>query len=166
MRTQLPLTLLGLALADAARDGCRPRRYIQQSAEATGALADNHAKGFVMTTLHAIDTPDAHSSIAILRRDQSETSGLSHDHVTEIYEILEGEATLLTGGAFKDGGKAMTSDLDPAIGPSHQGVIEGGTSSVEKAGDLVVMAPGTPHEFSRIDGPVTYRVIRLSREKY
>ena len=133
MRTQLPLTLLGLALLTMPAMAAAPA-VIFSKADATGALADNHAKGFVMKTLHAVDTPDAHTSIAILRRDQSETSGLSHDHVTEIYEILEGEATLLTGGAFKDGGKAMTSDLDPAIGPSHQGVIEGGKSQRGAAG--------------------------------
>ena len=165
MRTQFPLTLLGLALLTMPVMAAAPA-VIFSKADATGALADNHAKGFVMKTLHVVDTPDAHTSIATLRRDQSETSGLSHDHVTEIYEILEGEATLLTGGSFKDGGKSMTSAADPAIGPSHQGVIEGGTIRAVSPGDLVVMAPGTPHEFSRIDGHVTYRVIRLSREKY
>jgi mannose-6-phosphate isomerase-like protein (cupin superfamily) len=143
-----------------------PPAVILGKAEVSGALDDHHAPGFAMKTLHRVDLSDAHSSLATLRRDQSETSGLSHDHVTEIYEILDGEATLLTGGTFKDGGKAMTSDADPAIGPSHQGVIEGGTSAVVTPGDLVVIAPGTPHEFSRIDGHVTYLVIRLSREKY
>jgi mannose-6-phosphate isomerase-like protein (cupin superfamily) len=118
-----------------------------------------------MKTLHRVDVSGAHSSLATLRRDKSETTGLSHDHVTEIYEILEGEATLLTGGTLKDA-KAMTSDADPAIGPSHQGAIAGGTSAVVKPGDLVILAPGTPHEFSRIDGHVTYLVVRLSREKY
>jgi mannose-6-phosphate isomerase-like protein (cupin superfamily) len=143
-----------------------PPAVILSKTVVSGALDDHHAPGFAMKTLHRVDLSDAHSSVATLRRDQSETTGLSHDHVTEIYEILDGEATLLTGGTFKDGGKAMTSDADPAIGPSHQGVIEGGTSAVVTPGDLVVMAPGTPHEFSRIDGHVTYLVIRLSREKH
>lgn len=143
-----------------------PPAVIFGKAEVRGALDDNHAPGFAMKALHAVDTDDAHTSLATLRRDQSETSGLAHDHVTEIYEILEGEATLLTGGSFKNGGKAMTSDADPAIGPSHQGVIEGGTSRKVKPGDVVVLAPGTPHEFSRINGHVTYMVVRLSREKY
>ena len=142
-----------------------PPAAIFSKADVAGALADNHASGFVMKSLHAVDTADAHTSIATLRRDQSETTGLAHDHVTEIYEILDGEATLLTGGTFKSR-KAMTSALDPAIGPSHQGVIEGGKSTVVKPGDLVVLAPGTPHEFSRIDGHITYMVVRLSKEKY
>jgi hypothetical protein len=60
----------------------------------------------------------------------------------------------------------MTSDTDPAIGPSHQGAIEGGKPAPVKPGDIVVMLPGTPRRFSRIDGPVTYRVIRFGREKY
>ena len=142
-----------------------PPAVIFSKAAISGALDDHHAPGFAMKTLHAVDTDDAHSSLATLRRDKSETTGLSHDHVTEIYEILDGEATLLTGGTLKDG-KAMTSDADPAIGPSHQGVIEGGTSAMVKPGDLGILAPGTPHEFSRIDGHVTYLVVRLSRKKY
>jgi mannose-6-phosphate isomerase-like protein (cupin superfamily) len=165
MKILLPIALFVLAAMASPAPAAEPA-IIFSKADAAGALADNHAKGFAMKPLHAVDTADAHTSIATLRRDQSETSGLSHDHVTEIYEILDGEATLLTGGTFKDGGKAMTSKADPAIGPSHQGVIEGGKSSVVKSGDLVVMAPGTPHEFSRIDGHVTYMVIRLSKEKY
>lgn len=163
MKRHAPLALLLLSASPAL---AAPPAAIFSKADVRGALDDHHAPGFAMKSLHAVDTEDAHSSLATLRRDKSETSGLSHDHVTEIYEILDGEATLLTGGTFKDGGKAMTSDADPAIGPSHQGVIEGGVSRVVKPGDLVVMAPGTPHEFSRIDGHVTYLVVRLSREKY
>jgi mannose-6-phosphate isomerase-like protein (cupin superfamily) len=135
-------------------------------ADARAALAGNHAKGFAMQNLHAADQPGAHVSTATLRRDQSEKSGLSHDHVTEIYQILDGEAVLTTGGSFPDGGKAMTSDVDPAIGPSHQGVIQGGKPAPLKVGDIVIMPPGTPHQFSRIDDHVTYMVIRFSTEKY
>jgi mannose-6-phosphate isomerase-like protein (cupin superfamily) len=164
MKPYLPSALLALGFATLPALAVPPASIFGKAAVA-GALADNHATGFVMKTLHAVDTADAHTSIATLRRDQSETSGLSHDHVTEIYEILDGEAMLLTGGTFKSS-KAMTSALDPAIGPSHQGAIEGGKSTLVKPGDLVVLAPGTPHEFSRIDGHVTYMVIRFSKEKY
>lgn len=165
MKMHLPLALLGLGLLTIHAMAAPPAVILGKS-DVRGALADNHATGFVMKALHAVDTADTHTSIATLRRDQSETSGLSHDHVTEIYEILEGEATLLTGGTMAGGGKAMTSAADPAIGPSHQGVIEGGTSSVVKPGDVVVLAPGTPHAFSRIDGHITYMVVRVSKEKY
>jgi mannose-6-phosphate isomerase-like protein (cupin superfamily) len=164
MKTHLPSALLALGCMTLPALAVQPAAIFSK-ADVAGALADNHAAGFVMKTLHAVDTAGAHTSIATLRRDQSETSGLSHDHVTEIYEILDGEATLLTGGSFKES-KAMTSALDPAIGPSHQGVIEGGKSTVVKPGDLVVLAPGTPHEFSRIEKHVTYMVIRFSKEKY
>jgi mannose-6-phosphate isomerase-like protein (cupin superfamily) len=164
MRIYLPLALVALGwLAMPAM--AAPPAVILGKAEVAGALADHHASGFAIKTLQTVDAADAHTSIATLRRDQSETTGLSHDHVTEIYEILDGEATLLTGGTFKSS-KAMTSALDPAIGLSHQGVIEGGKSTVVKPGDLVILAPGTPHEFSQIDGHVTYMVIRLSKEKY
>jgi mannose-6-phosphate isomerase-like protein (cupin superfamily) len=156
--------LIGLFMAPAMAEEAAATILTTQDAQ--NALADNHAPGFAMKTLHTVDTADAHTSMATLRRDQSETTGLSHDHVTEIYKILEGEATLLTGGNFHDGGKAILSKADPAIGPSHQGIIEGGKSARVKVGDMVILAPGTPHQFSRIDGHVTYMVIRFSKEKY
>jgi hypothetical protein len=40
--------------------------------------------------------------VAHLRRVQAETSALIHDHVTEIYYILEGAGTLMTGGAPRE----------------------------------------------------------------
>jgi len=164
MRQLLSISTLLIATAMPASAAAPAIVFAQ--ADARAALADNHAKGFAMKTLRLADQPGAHVSTATLRRDQSETTGLSHDHVTEIYQILEGEAVLTTGGGFPGGGKAMTSDIDPAIGPSHQGVIEGGKSAPVKPGDIVVMLPGTPHQFSRINGHVTYMVIRFSTEKY
>jgi mannose-6-phosphate isomerase-like protein (cupin superfamily) len=165
MKTYLRL-VLPVLMVMAAPALAVPPAVIFSKADAASALADNHAKGFAMKNLQAVDMPDAHTSTATLRRDKGETSGLSHDHVTEVYEILDGEATLITGGIFTGGGKAINSSADPAIGPSHQGVIEGGKSNVVKPGDMIIIAPGTPHEFARIDDHVTYMVIRFSTEKY
>ena len=72
----------------------------------------------------AIEGGQAH--VAHLRRVQAETSALIHDHVTEIYFILEGSGTITTGGRL-DGAKE--NDLtNLGAGMSHQGTHVGGTN--------------------------------------
>ena len=39
--------------------------------------------------------------------------------------------------------------------------IEGGVSRRIKAGDVVVIPAGVPHWFSRIEGSITYVVVRV-----
>jgi mannose-6-phosphate isomerase-like protein (cupin superfamily) len=155
---------IGLLSAPAMAQSSPPVTIFTEQATKQ-ALAGVEINGFGLKTLHTLGAEGTHTSLATIQRNKSETSGLSHDHVTEIYEILDGEATLITGGAIRNG-KAIFPAADPAVGPSHQGVIEGGKPEHVKAGDIVVIAPNTPHEFVRIDDHITYVAIRLSKEKY
>jgi len=70
-------------------------------------------------------------------------------YVTEIYQILEGRGTYVTGGTMPD----------PA---NRTAGIKGGESHDVKPGDFIVIPPGTAHWFSRIDGQITYLEIRLA----
>jgi hypothetical protein len=63
--------------------------------------------------------------------------------VTEVYYILEGSGTYTTGGTMPDP-KNRTAG------------IKGGQTNDIKAGDIIVIPPGTAHWFSRINGQVTY----------
>lgn len=63
--------------------------------------------------------------------------------VTEVYYILEGSGTYTTGGTLPDQ-KNRTAG------------IKGGQTNDIKAGDIIVIPPGTAHWFSRINGHVTY----------
>jgi hypothetical protein len=63
--------------------------------------------------------------------------------VTEVYYILEGSGTYTTGGTMPD--------------PTNRTAgIKGGQTNDIKAGDIIVIPPGTAHWFSRINGQVTY----------
>jgi mannose-6-phosphate isomerase-like protein (cupin superfamily) len=135
--------------------------------DARDALADNHKPGLALKNLHAADNPGAHVTIATLRRDRGETAGLSHDRVTEVYQILDGDAELVTGGRFAGQVEVLPSiAADPWTGPSRRGAIQEGTSAHVRAGDVVIIMPGTPHVFSSINGHITYMVTRFSDEKY
>jgi mannose-6-phosphate isomerase-like protein (cupin superfamily) len=67
--------------------------------------------------------------------------------VTEIYEIVEGAGTFVTGGTF-----------DPK---DRTAGIKGGESRRVSKGDFIVIPAGTAHWFSSIDGSITYLETRL-----
>jgi len=68
--------------------------------------------------------------------------------VTEIYQILEGSGTYVTGGTMPDPNNRTAG-------------IKGGESHDVKPGDFIVIPPGTAHWFSRINGQITYLEVRL-----
>ena len=90
--------------------------------------------------------------IVVRRRQDGPNNASVHDDVTEIYNIVGGSGTFVTGGAF-----ASTSDRTAGI--------KGGASRHVQAGDFVVLPPGTPHWFSKIDGSITYVETRFAVKK-
>jgi mannose-6-phosphate isomerase-like protein (cupin superfamily) len=90
--------------------------------------------------------------IVVRRRKDGPNNASVHDDVTEIYNIVSGSGTFVTGGAFK---RAQ----DRTAG------ISGGQSRHLQAGDFVVLPPGTPHWFSKIDGSITYVETRFATKK-
>jgi len=97
--------------------------------------------------------------VAHLRRVQPETNALIHDHVTEIYYILEGSGTIMTGGRLQD---AKESDLtNLGAGMSHTGAHIGGVTQRLAPGDVFVVPAGMAHRLSQLDGPIRYVVYRF-----
>lgn len=90
--------------------------------------------------------------IVVRRRQDGPNNASVHDDVTEIYNIVSGSGTFITGGAF-------ASAKDRTAG------ISGGQSRHLQAGDFVVLPPGTPHWFSKIDGSITYVETRFAIKK-
>ncbi len=101
--------------------------------------------------------------VAHLRRVQAETSALIHDHVTEIYYILEGSGTIMTGGSIKDVKETDLTSLGAGI--SHTGVHVGGVTQKLAPGDVFVVPAGMAHRLSQLDGPIRYVVYRFEPKK-
>jgi mannose-6-phosphate isomerase-like protein (cupin superfamily) len=113
------------------------------------------------TSIQKAIAPNASFSVDVLRRLTNEEGGLIHERVTEIYQIIEGGGTLLTGGTLAD---PKQVPLTPAmtVGPTRQGsAIQGGQSRHVGAGDVVVIPAGVPHMFTAVDGSIAYLVIRV-----
>jgi len=87
--------------------------------------------------------------IVVRRRQEGPNNASVHDDLTEIYNVVSGSGTFVTGGTF-------ASAQDRTAG------ITGGVARHIEAGDFVVLPPGTPHWFSKIDGSITYVETRFA----
>jgi len=77
-----------------------------------------------------------------------------HDKDTDIIYVLEGSATLVTGGSVVDG---RTTAPDEVRGSA----IKEGEARRLAAGDVVVVPNGTPHWFQEVQPPLLYYVVKV-----
>ena len=95
--------------------------------------------------------------------------GIEHSQITEIYHVIEGNATLVTGGSMND--QSEFSVNSPVVtvlnGPSTRGgPIEDGVSRKIGPGDVVIIPPNTPHWFREITSKeIMYLVVRVDPHK-
>ena len=77
-----------------------------------------------------------------------------HTRDTDIIYVLEGTATLTTGGTVI---KAKTIEPEEIRGRESKG----GESRIITKGDVVVIPNGIPHWFKEIKGPINYYVVKV-----
>ena len=77
-----------------------------------------------------------------------------HDKQTDVFYIVEGEATLVTGGTLVDG---KVSAPGQWLGTS----ITGGQSQHIGKGDVLVIPAGVPHWFKDVPTPISYFVVKV-----
>lgn len=77
-----------------------------------------------------------------------------HLRDTDIIYILEGSATIVTGGSAVD---AKATAADELRGSS----IEGGESRQLARGDVITVPAGTPHWFKDVKGPLNYYTVKV-----
>ena len=104
-------------------------------------------------------------AVGVLHRPQTPLGGAAlHHKVSEVYHVMDGSASLVTGGTMVDP-KERPADSKPVRledGPGVSGTsIQGGVTQHIKAGDVVIIPAGVPHWFSKIDGSITYVVVRF-----
>ena len=158
------LTLLALMLGFAAGEQQAASGTFISAEEIAATLKQSIANNTVDQPIKLAELPGGHkASVALLRRTKAETSALIHDYVTEIYEIVEGSGTLITGGTIMD---PKESDLTRVnAGMSHTGMHHGGESRKVKPKDVIIVPAGMAHRFSELDGPIVYLVYRFEPKR-
>ena len=91
-----------------------------------------------------------------------------HDQVSEVYHIIDGSATLVTGPDIV-GKKRRPADNEAVKmlnGPGNNAAsIRNGVSHQLKAGDVMIIPAGTGHWFTKIDDHITYLMVRIDPDK-
>ena len=95
--------------------------------------------------------------------------GIEHSQITEIYHVISGSGTLVTGGTIENPRESAPDSQVVKVlnGPSTGGgVIKEGTSRKLGPGDVVIIPPNTPHWFSEITSDqIVYLVVRVDPHK-
>jgi len=96
-------------------------------------------------------------------------SGIEHAQITEVYHVIEGNGTLVTGGTLDNPREIQAESPVVTVlnGPSTGGSgIQGGVSRKIGPGDVVIIPPNTPHWFSEITtDQIVYLVVRVDPHK-
>ena len=91
-----------------------------------------------------------------------------HDLVSEVYHVIDGEATLVLGPDLvgKERRPANETTVRLLNGPGNNAkAIRNGVTHQLKAGDVVIIPAGTGHQFTRIDDHITYLMVRMDPDK-
>jgi mannose-6-phosphate isomerase-like protein (cupin superfamily) len=119
-----------------------------------------------------VDIGKSHIGIGLVHRGKLDKpqpeSVAEHDLVSEVYHIIEGSATLVTGPDLI-GKKRRPADLETVRlfnGPGNNSEsIRNGVAHQLKAGDVIVIPAGTGHWFTKIDDHITYLMVRIDPDK-
>ena len=94
-----------------------------------------------------------------IHASRREGPGMAEVHVrdTDIIYVLDGTATVVTGGDVVDG-KPLATSADEIRGAS----ITGGKTQHLVKGDLFVVPNGVPHQFTEVTAPFLYYVVKAT----
>jgi mannose-6-phosphate isomerase-like protein (cupin superfamily) len=146
MRIQVIALALAVFLGAAifAQSSMPPGQYMS-AAEFAGAIEQSAGDRPGMAVGRMTNTDDYR--INMIHRTQA-AGAIIHEVGTELHYITDGAGTLVTGGVIvrPDGGR-----------PS----IEGGRAQRVGVGDAVLIPEGTPHQYTAVEGSVTYLEVRF-----
>ena len=81
-----------------------------------------------------------------------------HDADTDIFHIIDGSASFVTGGT-------IANPRTEAPGETRGKEITGGKTQRLKKGDVIVIPAGVPHWFKEVEPPFLYYVVKVTHHQ-
>jgi mannose-6-phosphate isomerase-like protein (cupin superfamily) len=132
------------------------------SAEETALVLRGMHGRSIDQQLKIADIGSGNLAVGILHRTGAHDTdgvhrGAIHVHLNEVYYVLSGGGTLLTGGELSNETEPGPDDV---VGPTFSAYSRNGTVREVRAGDVVIIPAGTLHAWLSIPDHVTYLGIR------
>ena len=119
-----------------------------------------------------VEIGKAHVGVGVVYRGKLDKPGpnsvAEHDLVSEVYHIIEGTATFVTGPELvgKTRRPATLETVRLFNGPGNGAAsISNGVTHQLKPGDVMVIPAGTGHWFTKIDDHIVYLMVRIDPDK-
>lgn len=151
-----------------------PGTYIPKS-ELDAYTAKAVQFGITDQQVRSVDIGKSQVGIGMVTRPHLEAGPIragsvaEHEQISEVYYIIEGSGTLITGpdliNPVKRAADEKTVRLQNGPGWSADGIRNPQTHHL-KAGDMVVIPAGTGHLFTEVLGDhITYMMVRIDPDK-
>ena len=121
--------------------------------------------------VRATDVGKSHVDVGVVYRNATQAEGSAvaeHDLVSEVYYVLDGSATLVTGsdivGLTPRPADYASVRLLNGPGGNGSGIRNGATYQL-KAGDAIIIPAGVGHWFTKVDDHIRYLMIRIDPDK-
>jgi len=127
------------------------------------------ATGVSDQQIRAVDVGKSNVDVGVVYRGKltGNSPVAEHDQVSEVYYILDGSATLVTGPDIEGMTPRPSDDWTAKLnGPGANGTaVRNGVSHSLKAGDMMIIPAGTGHWFTKIDDHIRYVMVRIDPDK-
>jgi mannose-6-phosphate isomerase-like protein (cupin superfamily) len=160
-----------LALAQTPQPTCKgcPATYIG-NAEIDAYLTRAKTERIIDQQVRSVDVGKSNVAVGLVHRTAITKPGevAEHDFVSEVYHVISGAATLVTGPDLvsPQARPATNTNVRLLNGPGFNAAsIRNGVTHQLKAGDVIVIPAGTGHWFTKIDDHITYLMIRVDPDK-
>jgi mannose-6-phosphate isomerase-like protein (cupin superfamily) len=122
------------------------------------------AKKTIDVAIRMAETGGPRVGVSLVYREKGPGNApVVHDYVSEVYQILEGSGTLVTGGTMLGATRRAESGVNgPGVSGSE---IKGGVSVKLKKGDMVLIPAGTPHKWGDVQEFMSYTVVRVDPKR-
>ena len=119
-----------------------------------------------------VEIGKSHIGIGVVHRGKlsapAPESVAEHDFVSEVYHVIDGSATLVTGWDIVGYKRRATTaqNVSQLNGPGGDGTsIRNGVTHQLKTGDVIVIPAGVGHQFTKIDDHIRYLMVRVDPDK-